>query len=166
MQPSSVTRVAEFAYVVLVLAVAAIVWHKASALPPAFYDPLGPKTFPIWVSYGLIALGLIMLARLLFRRSLGQAAQSIVIGLGDAEGDRVRRPWIAVLTLILAFAYAAGLSFRGIGFLPATAVYLFISGIVLGPIEPRRVVVVAVFAIVAAVVLDVAFRMIFKLDLT
>jgi hypothetical protein len=166
MQPSSVARGAEFAYVVLILAVAGVVWREANGLPPAPYDPLGPKTFPIWASYGLIALGLIMLVRLVFRRSLGQAAQSMVIGLEDAAGDHLRRPWIAVLTLTLAFAYAAGLSFRSIGFLPATAVYLFLSGIILGPIERRRVVVVAIFAVVAAVVLDVLFRTIFKLDLT
>jgi hypothetical protein len=165
MQPSGATRVAEFSYVLLILAVAGIIWHAASALPPAPYDPLGPKTFPVWVSCGLIALGLVMLARLLFRRSLGQAAQSTVIGLEDAEGNHERRPWVAVLTLILAFAYAAGLSFRSIGFLPATAVYLFLSGVILGPIERRRVIIVAIFAVVAAVILDIAFRAIFKLDL-
>ena len=58
------------------------------------------------------------------------------------------------------------LSFRGVGFLPATAVYLFLSGVVLGPLERRRIAVVAVFAVVAAVVLDLLFRTIFKLDLT
>ena len=90
----------------------------------------------------------------------------MVVGLEDAAGEHVRRPWVAVLTLILAFAYAAALSFRSVGFLPATAVYLFLSGIVLGPIERRRVIIVAVFAVVAAVVLDLLFRTIFKLDLT
>jgi hypothetical protein len=70
-----------------------------------------------------------------------------------------------VLMLVLAFAYAAGLSFRSVGFLPATAIYLFVSGIVLGPIERRRVVFVAIFAIDAAVTLDFVFRTIFKLDL-
>ena len=73
---------------------------------------------------------------------------------------------MAVLTLVLAFAYAAALSFRGVGFLPATAVYLFLSGAVLGPLKRRRVTVVAVFAVAAAVVLDFLFRTIFKLDLT
>jgi hypothetical protein len=76
------------------------------------------------------------------------------------------RPWIAVLTLVLAFAYAACLSFRSIGFLPATAVYLFLSGLVLGPLTRRRVAIIAIFAIVCAAVLDFLFRTIFKLDLT
>jgi hypothetical protein len=165
MQPNGVTRAAEIGYIVLILAVAGLVWREASALPPAPYDPLGPKSFPIWVSYGLAALGLAMLVRLLFGRSLGSAAQAMVVGLEDLAGEHARRPWVAVLTLVLAFAYAAALSFR-IGFLPATAAYLFLSGIVLGPFERRRILVVAVVAIAAALVLDFAFRTIFKLDLT
>jgi hypothetical protein len=166
MQPSGVTRAAETAYVVLILAVAGIVWREASALPPAPYDSLGPKTFPIWVSYGLAALGLAMLVRLLFGRSLGSAAQAMVVGLEQVIGDQPRRPWVAILFLILAFAYAAALSFRGIGFLAATVVYLFLSGVLLGPFERRRIAIVAIFAITAALVLDFVFRTIFKLDLS
>lgn len=166
MQPDGITRTAEIAYIVLILAIAGIVWREASALPPAPYDALGPKSFPIWVSYGLAALGLAMLVRLLLGRSLGRAAQTMVVGLEEVLGERGRRPWVAVATLVLAFGYAAALSFRGIGFLPATAVYLFLSGAVLGPIGRRRILIVAIFAIVAAILLDLVFRMIFKLDLT
>jgi hypothetical protein len=165
MQPNGVTRAAEIGYIVLILAVAGLVWREASALPPAPYDPLGPKSFPIWVSYGLAALGLAMLMRLLFGRALGSAAQAMVVGLEDLAGEHARRPWTAILILVLAFAYAAALSFR-IGFLPATAAYLFLSGMVLGPFERRRLLIVAVFAVAAALVLDFAFRTVFKLDLT
>src|SRR5688572_25210472 len=80
-QPSGILRIAEIAYVVLILAVAGIVWREASVLPPAPYDPLGPKTFPIWASYALAALGLAMALRLLFGRSLGRTAQIMVPGL-------------------------------------------------------------------------------------
>jgi hypothetical protein len=166
MQPNGVTRAAEIGYIVLILAVAGIVWRAASALPAAPYDPLGPKSFPIWVSYGLAALGLAMLVRLLFGRALGGAAQAMVVGLEDAAGQHVRKPWVAIAFLALAFAYAAVLSLRGVGFLPATAIYLFLSGVLLGPFERRRIAVVAVFAVGAAIMLDLVFRTIFKLDLT
>ena len=166
MQSNGITRTAEIAYVALILAVAGIVWREASALPPAPYDSLGPKSFPIWVSYGLAALGLAMLVRLLFGRSLGSAAQAMVVGLERLIGERARQPWAPSLRLILAFAYAAAFSFRSVGFLPATAVYLFLSGVVLGPIERRRLLIVAIFAVAAAVLLDLVFRTIFKLDLT
>lgn len=160
------TRAGEFVYVVLILAVAGIVWREAGTLPPAPYDPLGPKAFPTWVSYGLAALGLAMLARLLLGRAIGRAGQSMVVGFDDSMGEHERRPWTAVITLILAFAYALALSIRSIGFLPATAAYLFLSGAALGPLERRRLAVLAAFAIAAAVILDVLFRRVFKLDLT
>jgi hypothetical protein len=166
MQQDGVTRTAEVAYVLLILAAAGIVWREASALPPAPYDALGPKAFPIWVSYALAALGLSMLVWLLLGRSLGRAGQAMVVGLDDLMGEHERRPWAAILTLLLAFAYAIALSFRSVGFLPATAVYLFLSGAVLGPLERRRLTVLAVFAVAAAVALDLLFRRIFKLDLT
>jgi hypothetical protein len=166
MQQARITRAAEIAYVALILAVAAIVWREARALPPAPYDPLGPKSFPIWASYVLAGLGLAMLARLLFGRALGQAAQAMVVGLGDANGAQIQRPWTAIITLILAFAYAAALSFRSVGFLPATAVYLFLAGAVLSPLTRRRAAVIAVFAVAAAVILDFLFRTISKLDLS
>jgi len=161
-----VTRTAETGYVVLILVIAGIVWHEASALPPAPYDALGPKAFPIWVSYALAALGLAMLVRLFAGRSLGRGGQTMVVGLDDVIGEHEQRPWVAVLTLILAFLYALALSFRSVGFLPATAVYLFLSGALLGPLERRRLAVIAAFAVVAAVVLDLLFRKMFKLDLT
>jgi Tripartite tricarboxylate transporter TctB family len=166
MQQDGVTRTAEVAYVLLILAAAGIVWREASALPPAPYDALGPKAFPIWVSYALAALGLSMLVWLLLGRSLGRAGQAMVVGLDDLMGEHERRPRAAILTLLLAFAYAFALSFRSVGFLPATAVYLFLSGAVLGPLERRRLTVLAVFAVAAAVALDLLFRRIFKLDLT
>jgi hypothetical protein len=150
---------------VLVLVVAAVTWREARALPPAPYDPLGPKAFPIAVSVALAALGLAMLVRLVAGRSLGRAATSMVVGLEAAAGQ-AQRPWTAAGILVLAFAYAGALSMRGVGFLPATAVYLFLSGVVLGPLQRRRVAAVAAFAVVAAIVLDLVFRVLFRLDLT
>ena len=91
MQPSGTTRTAEIAYIALILAVAGIVWREAGALPPAPYDPLDPA-FPIWVSYGLAALGVAMLARLLFGRSLGRALQALIVGLEDVTGEHAGAP--------------------------------------------------------------------------
>jgi hypothetical protein len=149
----------------LVVVVAAVTWRGARGLPPAPNDPLGPKAFPIGVSVALAALGLAMLVRLLIGRSLGRAATSMVVGLEAAAGH-TWRPWTAAGILVLAFAYAGALSIRGVGFLPATAVYLFLSGVLLGPLEVRRVGAVAAFAVVAALVLDLLFRVLFRLDLT
>jgi hypothetical protein len=158
-------RRAEIAYIALVLVVAGVTWRAARGLPPAPYDPLGPKAFPIAVSVALLALGLAMLARLLLGRSLGRAATSMVVGL-DAAREHAGRPGTAAGILLLAFGYAGALSLRGVGFLPATAAYLFLSGVLLGPLAGRRVAAVAAFAVAAALVLDLLFRVLFRLDLT
>jgi hypothetical protein len=150
---------------VLILVVAGVTWRQARLLPPAPYDPLGPGAFPLGVSVALAALGLAMLARFLLGRSLGRAATGMVVGL-DAAGDHARRPWTAAGVLLLAFGYAGALSARGVGFLPATAAYLFLSGVLLGPLEGRRVAAVAAFAVAAALALDLLFRVLFRLDLT
>jgi hypothetical protein len=150
---------------VLVLVVAGVTWREARGLPPAPYDPLGPKAFPIGVAVALAALGLAMLLRLLVGRSLGRAATSLVVGLEGAPGH-ARRPWTAAGTLLLAAGYAGALSVRGVGFLPATAAYLFLAGVLLGPLAGRRLAVMAAFAVAAALVLDLLFRVLFRLDLT
>jgi hypothetical protein len=158
-------RRAEIAYVVLVLVAAGVTWREARRLPPAPYDPLGPGAFPVAVSLALALLGLAMLARLLVGRSLGGATMGMAMGL-DAAADHARRPWTAAGTLLLAFAYAGALSVRGIRFLPATAAYLFLSGLLLGPLEGRRMAKLAAFAAAAALLLDLLFRVLLRLDLT
>jgi hypothetical protein len=163
-QQDRTTRSAEIAYIVLILAAAALVGREASLLPPAPYDPLGPKAFPLWVSYGLAALGAAMLARLVLGKALGRAAQSMVTGL-DGVAAHAASPWVAMLTLLLAFAYAAALSFRSVPFLPATAIYLFLACVTLGSLTRKRLIAAAVFAVVAAVTLDLLFRVLFQLDL-
>lgn len=164
MQQHRITRTAEYAYVALILAVAFVIWREAARLPPAPYDPLGPKAFPIWVSYALAGLGAAMLARLVFGRAIGRAAQSLVTGL-DGEAAHALSPWTAAATLLLGFAYAAVLSVSGVPFLPATAAYLFMAGAVLGPLKARRLIALAVFALAAAFALDLVFRALFSLDL-
>jgi len=156
-----VTRRAEIAYIVLILVVAGIFWREASMLPPAPYDPLGPKSFPMGVSAVLATLGLAMLIRLLFGSSLGERAHAM-----ETDGQHEQKPWVAAATLLLAMGYAAALSFRSMGFLPATAAYLFASGAMLGPFEGKRILGALAFAIAAAVILDLLFRVLFKLDLT
>jgi hypothetical protein len=150
---------------VLVLVVAGVTWREARGLPPAPYDPLGPKAFPIGVSVALAALGLAMSVRLMVGRSLGRAATGMVVGL-EAGAGQARRPWTAAGILLLAFGYAGALSVRGVGFLPATAAYLFLSGVLLGPLAGRRVAAMAAFAVAAAIFLDLLFRVLFRLDLT
>lgn len=165
MPEGRVTRTAEVAYVVLIIAIAGVILQQAIQLPPAPYDPMGPKALPIGVAVGLGALGLIMLAKLLFGRGLSRTVQSMVVGLEADGAGHVRRPLTAVLIVLLAIAYAIAFNFPSIGFFRATTVYLFLSGLVLSRLEWRNVAGVAVFAVTAAYALDLLFRVLFQLDL-
>lgn len=49
-------RVADAVYAVPLFVVAGMVLTEAGRLAPAPFDPLGPKTFPVWIAYGLIGL--------------------------------------------------------------------------------------------------------------
>jgi hypothetical protein len=157
-------RVADAAYALALLIVAGLVLDEAGKLAPAPFDPLGPKTFPIWISYGLIALALAMLARIATGRDLGRAQQSMVLGLGDAS-EHARRPWVALALFGLTIVYATALSSRGIGFVIATGVYLIAAGLTLSRFDRKQILPIATASIAAAVALDLIFRRVFVLDL-
>jgi Tripartite tricarboxylate transporter TctB family len=157
-------RIADAVYAIALLIVAGLVMNEADELAPAPFDLLGPKTFPIWISYGLIALALAMLARLAMGRDLGRAQQSMVLGLGDAA-EHARRPWLALALFGLTVLYATAWSVRGLGFMIATAAYLMAAGLTLSRFERRRMVPMAAASVFAAVALDLIFRRVFVLDL-
>jgi putative tricarboxylic transport membrane protein len=158
-------RRADTVYAVALLIVAGIVLREAQKLPPAPFDPLGPGTVPIWICWGLIGLALAMLANLAFGRDLGRAQQSMVVGLGGDDAEHRARPFVAITLFLMTAGYMAALSVRGIGFLVATGVYLFVSGALLSGFERRKLMPVAIVAAVMAVVLDLTFRRLFQLDL-
>jgi hypothetical protein len=157
-------RIADAAYALALLVVAGIVLREAGQLAPAPFDPLGPKTFPIWISYGLIGLSLAMIAQLVAGRDLGKAQQSMVLGVGD-DADHAQRPWAALALLGLTALYAAALSIRGVGFALATGGFLFLAGLALTGFARRQAPKLAATAIIFALALDAVFRRIFALDL-
>jgi hypothetical protein len=165
MNPDRLQRVAEIGYIGLIFAIALVLRHEAQGLPPAPYDPLGPGSFPLWVSYGLGALAVAMAVKLLLGRSLGRAAHSMVTGL-EGSAEHALSPMTAILLLLVSLLYGLALSFRAVPFMAATMVYLFAAGSVLGPFVGKRLAGVAVFAVVVAVTLDFLFRRVFSLDLS
>ena len=164
MMQDGITRTAEIAYVVLILAVAALVWREAGACRrrPTIRSAQGvPDLGQLRAGgarpchAGAAPAGALARPRATawwWVSTTGGRARAAAVGGRPHAGPRVR--------------LCVRLSFRGVGFLPATAVYLFLSGAVLGPLERRRLTVLAVFAVAAAVVLDLLFRRVFRLDLT
>jgi hypothetical protein len=88
----------------------------------------------------------------------------MVTGL-DGQAEHPLSPWTAVLLLLFSLVYGAALGLSELPFVAVTMVYLFAGGAILGPLKPKRLIVVAVYAVVAAIALDYLFRRLFSLDL-
>ena len=89
MQPNGITRTAEIVYVAVILSVA-LVWRRQARCRRLLTILWGRSRFRSGSATDS-ALGGAMLVRLVFGRSLGRAAQSMVVGLDEAVGEGARR---------------------------------------------------------------------------
>jgi len=156
---------ADVVFALAVMAVAAATWREASTLPPPLYDPLGPGSVPTWLCMALLALGGILLVRAALGRRIGQATQSLILGVSDgAPTDYRLRPLLAVLGFALTVAYVAALG-AGMRFLWSTMAFLAALGIAMGDRSRRQVAIALAVAAVGAVAIDYLFRRVFVVDL-
>jgi hypothetical protein len=159
-------RRADFGFAVVTLGVCALTWREASTLSPALFDPLGPKTFPLWICGLLAGLAVLVLVRLALGAAVGASRTSLITGLGDDPSATHRtRPGLAVATFLLTAAYAAALSVPGLKFAIATAGYILALVLTLGPRGRRDILVAVLVAVVGAAAIDVLFRVVFAVDL-
>lgn len=146
--------------------VSAIVWWEASKLRPAPFDPLGPKSFPMWIAGALGLLSLVSIAVILLGRALGRSDTSLILGIGDdAPTDYALRPGLAVTAALLTVAYVAALTLTGIGFLWATIAYIGVLGWAMSDRTPRHTMIAAAIAVAAGCTITYLFTKIFVLDL-
>jgi hypothetical protein len=151
---------------VAMAAVSAAVWWEASKLAPAPFDPLGPKSFPMWIAGALGLLSLLAIVLLLCGKYLGRSDTSLILGIGDdAPTDYALRPGLAVAASILTALYVAALTVTSAGFLWATIAYIGALGWVMSDRTPRHTLIAAAVAVVAGSAITVLFTKIFILDL-
>ena len=163
---TSSQRRADFGFAVATLGVCALTWREASTLPPALFDPLGPKTFPLWICALLAGLSVIVLVRLALGASVGASRTSLVTGLGDDPAALHRtRPGLAVATFLLTLGYAGALSVPGVRFVFATAAYVLALILTLGPRRRRDLVIAGLVSVAGATAIDLLFRVVFAVDL-
>ena len=149
-------RVAEIGLAAALLAMSVAVYWSSLSLPPAMLEPIGPAAFPRVVASILGALALIVLVGAVRRRASAETDSSEVV---------IRRPGLAVLTLILSIAYIAAMEVGLLGFREATAVYLVALGMVLVGFDRRRLIPIAVIAIVLGIGAHWIFTRLFYIDL-
>jgi hypothetical protein len=150
----------------VMLAIAAITWWEARKLPPAPFDPLGPKTFPIWLSYVLAGLALVLLARLALGLRIGQSTTSLVLGVGgDAPAEYRLRPGLAVFAFAWTVAYTAVLTFAPVSFLYPTIAYMAGLGWAMSDRSLRQAAIAAAVAVIGGAAIHFMFTRIFVVAL-
>jgi hypothetical protein len=158
---------ADLAFVAFSLAVAGATWWEARALPPGKFDPLGPGAVPIALCYLMAALAGLILVRVGLGLAVGHARQSLLVGLHEESVDPGyrRRPDRAVATAGLTALYVLLMHRGWLSFLPATAAFLAILGVLLVPRTSRGLALSLGIGLGAAVLLDLVFRRVLILDL-
>jgi putative tricarboxylic transport membrane protein len=158
---------ADLAFVAFCLVVAGVTWWEARALPPGKFDPLGPAAVPVVLCYVMAALGGLILLRMVLGLAVGQARQSLLVGLHAEEDDAGyrRRPDRAVATLAFAVIYVLAMHRGWLSFLPATSAFLVVLGALLVQRTPRAQAISLLVGLGTAVSLDLIFRRVLILDL-
>lgn len=148
------------------LAIAGVTWWEARGLPPAPFDPLGPKTVPIWLTYALAALAVVILGRLALGLRIGQSTTSMILGIGgEAPTDYRLRPGLAVFSFLWTVAYTAALTFTPLSFLLATIAYLAVLGLAMCDRSRRQVLIALAVAVIGGFAINYTFTKIFVVDL-
>jgi hypothetical protein len=159
-------RRADLGLAFAMIVVSAAVWWEASKLAPAPFDPLGPKSFPMWIAAALGLLSVAAVIIVLCGRLLGRSDTSLILGIGDEPpADYALRPGLAVAASALTLLYVAVLTLTGVGFLWATIAYIGALGWAMSERTPRHTVIAVVIAVLAGCAITYLFTKIFILDL-
>lgn len=159
-------RRADLGLALVMMIISAVVWWEASKLASAPFDPLGPKSFPMWIAAALGLLSLVAIIIILVGRALGRSDTSLILGIGDGTPtDYALRPGLALIASLLTVAYVAALTLTGAGFLWVTIAYIGALGWAMSDRTPRHAIIAAVIAVVAGGAITYLFTKIFVLDL-
>ena len=140
----------------LVVALAILVHTEVAKLPPPFFDPLGSAALPRLLSRLLMLLAvMLVVGNVIGTRRRGAS--------GDPEPRGA--PLVALSVVTTAVAFIASMQLGLLGFLEASVLYLFVSGMILGRVEARRVLPLALGAVAAGLFFFVVFTKIFYVDL-
>lgn len=167
MEPDTTkSRRADATLGVAMLAVALLIWWEARKLPPSPFDPLGPKSFPIWLSYALAALSIVLLVRVALGLRVGQSTVSLVLGVGgDAPAEYRLRPGLAAFVFACTLAYAAVLTFTPLSFLWSTIAYMAVLGWAMSDRSPRQTALAVAVATIGGAAIFYTFTRIFVVAL-
>lgn len=147
---------ADGAFGVAVIGVGALVMWGLRNQPKAPYDPVGAAAVPFWIAAIVMALGALLVVRVLLRHSTRGDATAYFISTEAIDDSYAVRPDLSVVAAIASLGYAAAMPL--VGFAVASAAFMFVLGWFLGDRTPRSLAAVAVVALVGGFGLNAGFR--------
>ncbi|MET3794741.1 tripartite tricarboxylate transporter TctB family protein [Aquamicrobium terrae] len=156
---------ADLVFGIVMLAGSLVVLLYAMALPPSPYDPLGPGAFPKALSGMLAALSLVLIARVLLRRTVARSETSLVYGVEEGERVPLARYLLAIVLAAATVAYSALLIFTDLPFLLLTIVYIAALGFVLSGRTPRDLAIAVAVGIGLGLATDLIFTRVLLIEL-
>ena len=152
------SRITDAVFALVMIAVSAITIWEASKQPRSPFDPVGAAAVPIWTAWIMIGLAVLLLLRVLLGLATQGDAQMLFANARESVDDGpVDRPILTGMTLLLSFAYLVVMP--RVGFVVATTVFTFVSGLVLGERTRRSRIVAMAVALVTGIGLDWGFRL-------
>ena len=138
------------------IGVAGLVMWGLRNQPKAPYDPVGAAAFPFWTAALVMALGALLVIRVLLRRSTRGEAAAYFVSTEAIDDSYSVRPGLSVVAAAGSFAYAVAMPL--VGFAVASATFMFVLGWLLCDRTPRALAAVAAVALVGGFGLDAGFR--------
>jgi putative tricarboxylic transport membrane protein len=150
------------------LAFAAFLYLGALHVPPPIFDPLGSAAVPKVAAIVIALLSVVILMSGLRQRST-PAVDTSSDGNADAAEDEelpvAPRYDLGVCLLGFCAAYVAGMEFGVLGYSLATAVFLLASGLLLGGLNARNVLLSLIISVVVGFGSDLIFSEFFYIQL-
>lgn len=144
------------AFAISMIAVALLTMWGVRNQPKAPYDPVGAAAVPFWTAAIVLALAVLLLARVLLRHTT-RAGSAPLFTMSEAIDDSYTISHrLSVYGIGLAILYAAAIPYAG--FMLASVGYMTVFGWLLSNRTPRELAIVAAVGIVGGVGLDLGFR--------
>lgn len=152
------------------LAYAVFLYFGALHVPPPIFDPLGSAAVPKIAAFLIALLSVVILMTGLRQRSIPNTEPSVGTDADVAEDEDEDAPVtprydLGICLLGFCAAYVAGMEFGVLGYPVATAIFLFASGLLLGGLNARNVLLSLIISLVVGFGSDLVFSEFFYIQL-
>ncbi len=150
------------------LAYAVFLYFGALHVPPPIFDPLGSAAVPKIAAFLIALLSVVILMSGLRQRSIPSTKSSDGTDAdvaGDEDSPVTPRYDLGFCLLGFCAAYVAGMELGVLGYPVATAIFLFASGLLLGGLNTRNILLSLIISVVVGFGSDFIFSEFFYIQL-